>query len=211
MGGLGDISAGVTEVLIEGDKNFPDILGAVAFTAPTGQANFASTLSASGASLGEGFWSITAGITAIKTYDPIVIFYGAGYRHRFNAEFDNIVNNDTIEIDPGAHGFYRFGIGFALNPNVTISASFTGNYIEENNIDGIRIPGDIREPMQLRFATTISEKTNSRKQSMFSKMENAHGNNANSNSSSVQTVEPFVMFGMTDRAADVIIGCSWTR
>ena len=187
-GGIGDVSAGLTRVLIEGNESFPDVLGNLSFSAPTGPSSFALALSTPGSSLGDGYWSVTAGLTFIHTYDPVVLFYGFGYRHRFTNTFNN-----GVTVNPGKQIFYRLGTGFAVSPRVTFSASFLGSYITENVINGVRVRGDIQEPMYLRLAATISRD------------QKAKGHK------SAQTIEPFVNFGLTEGAIDSIIGISWTR
>jgi hypothetical protein len=187
-GGIGDVSAGLTRMLIEGNESCPQVLGILAFSAPTGHANFTEALSIPGSSLGEGFWSLTTGLIFIQTYDPVVLFYGFGYRHRFQNTFNN-----GVVIDPGKQIFYRLGVGFAVNPRVTFSAAFLGSYITENVVNGVRLGGDIREPMQLRVAATISRDRGCK----------GH--------KSVATVEPFLTFGLTEEAINSVIGISWTR
>jgi hypothetical protein len=117
-----------------------------------------------------------------------VLFYGAGYRHRFWNEFDN-----DITIDSGSQLFYRFGTGFAINPRVTLSASFLGSFLDADKINDIEVAGGIREPMQLRLAATIARD------------KKARGHR------SVKTVEPYVDFGLTDESTDAIFGISWTH
>jgi hypothetical protein len=189
VGGIGDISVGFTRQFIDGDEHFPDVLGTFAFSIPSGRSNLVTSLSTPGSSLGQGYWTVTGALTMIHTHDPAVIFYGFGYRHRFENTF-----NSGITVDPGKIIFYRLGAGFAINSRVTFSAEFNGSYITEDVIEGTRVPGGIREPMQLRFAATISKDK---------KYQHHHR--------PVKTVEPFVNFGLTEEAIDSIIGISWTR
>ncbi len=187
-GGVGDISMGVTRQLMEGTDHFPDILANFAFTIPSGDSNFATSLAIPGSTLGQGFWGVVVGLSAIQQYDPIVLFYGVGYRHRFENDFGN-----GIEVDPGKQIFYRFGAGFALNSRVTLSGSFFGSYITEDFVNDVRVAGTIREPMSVRLAATISK----------DKKGCGH--------CSVKTVEPFVNFGITEDAVDTLFGISWTH
>ena len=98
-----------------------------------------------------------------------------------------------IQVDPGKQIFYRLGAGFAVNPRVTFSAAFNASYITEDYVNGTRLPGTIREPMSVRLAATIGQ----------AKKGKGH--------KSLKTVEPFVAFGLTEDANDVILGISWTR
>ena len=169
------------------DDCCPTVLATVGFAAPTGQANLADALSAPGSTLGEGFWSLTTGLTCIRTYDPVVLFYGFGYRHRFQNVFD-----PGITVNPGKQIFYRLGVGFAVNPRVTFSSAFIGSYITDDFVNNTRIEGSTEEPLQLRLALTVAK---------------PHKGSRNS----VETLEPFVNFGLTDAAANAVIGLSWTR
>ena len=186
-GGIGDVSTGITRLLHEGVNGTRDVLAALAFSAPTGRSDVVSALTVPGSSLGEGFWSLTMGLTFIQTYDPVVVFYGAGYRHRFDRTFD-----DEIAVSPGKQAYYRLGVGFAVNPSVTLSASFLGSYIGANKINGVRVAGGIQEPMQVRLAATVSKNKNCRPDSRLT------------------TIEPFVNFGVSDDAVDSLFGISWT-
>ena len=189
VGGIGDVSAGITRVLLERDEIFPDVLGTLAFSAPTGRADIITSLSTPGSSLGEGFWTLAMDLTFIHTYDPVVVFYGFGYRHRFPNEFEG-----GIEVNPGKQALYRLGLGFAVNPRVTLSASFYGSYIGDDRINDVRVAGGIREPMYLRFAATI-----------------VRDKDQCGTARSKRTVEPFFRIGMTDEASDALVGVSWTR
>ena len=126
-------------------------------------------------------------LTFIHTYDPVVLFYKFGYRHRFPNEFEG-----GFRVDPGKVAYYALGLGFAVNPRVTLSTSFTGQYIGDDRVNGVRVPTGVREPMYLRFAATIVRDKQNR-------------------CGRPRTVEPFVSIGMTDWASDSWFGVSWTR
>ena len=199
-GGLGDVSVGLTGLLVEGKNQRADVLMIAAVTAPTGESSFSSTLAVPGSSLGEGFWAFTAGVNFIRTYDPVVIFWGAGYRHRLQADFEDGLGG-ILEVDPGAHVFYRLGVGFAINPQVTVGASFVGSYIAENSINGLRAAGGIREPIMLRLNVTIADQD----QKKNKQQHRPKGKRK------AKTTEPFVNIGLTETAADVMFGISWTK
>jgi hypothetical protein len=187
-GGIGDVSAGLTRQVVIGNQYYPDVLASLAFSAPTGDSSITTALGTPGSGLGQGFWTLTGGLSFIQTYDPLVIFYGLGYTFRFQNEF-----GDNIEIEPGDQVFYRFGAGFAVNPHVTLSAAFTGSVIGRDKVDGIEIGGSIREPMSIRLAATISRRKGSK----------THG--------SFKLVEPYVNFGLNEDSIDTVIGISWTH
>ncbi len=182
-GGISDVSFGLTTQLVQGNEICPEILGTVAWSAPTGDASLLTTTTSPGTNLGEGFWTMRGDLLFVHNYDPVVVFYGFGYRHRFNNEIDG------FNVDPGQQAFYRLGVGFAVNPQVTLSTAFLGNYIGSDVIEGVRVAGGIREPMSLRFAATVTPKCP------------GHW----------RTIEPFVNVGITDEALDTIFGITWTR
>ena len=153
-GGLGDIEGGLTVQLQQATADCPhDMIATVFVSAPTGNDPFvgASTLAPSAPSLGSGFWSVGGSVLWIRSYDPVVLFYGLGTRHHFERTFLG------REIRPGSEYSYTLGVGFAVNERVTLSSRFTGQFVEEVKIDGERVPGSILEPMSVRLAATIAQ------------------------------------------------------
>jgi hypothetical protein len=180
-GGLGDLNAGVSYLLHKscGQSCDPDVIATFGFTAPTGNGNFfASIFETPETTLGQGLWAAYWNVLFVHTYDPIIIFYGFGTRHPFAREFDGV---DTA---PGAQYNYRLGVGFAVNEHVTLSTQLYGAYISEPYINGVRLQGDILEPIYLRFACTTV---------------NCH-----------RICEPFVEIGLTPDAANTRFGITWT-
>lgn len=174
--GLGDVSSGLKYLLMEETLNWPDVVISIAFSAPTGSNPFDDEDEP--VFLGRGHWTPSGGLQFIKTVDPCVLFWGIEYSHDFGRQFDQ------QEIQPGEVVGYNFGMGFAVNPNMTLSWQFQGEVQSKTTIDGVSIPGSSREPMSLRFGVT----------NRFSKR---------------QFVEPSVLFGLNDDAPDVAIGVSY--
>lgn len=189
MGGVGDISLGFVQQLARASEYFPNLLATVAVSAPTGNSDFADSLATPGSTLGQGCWTATWALTFTKAFDPVVLFGGVGYQWRTDTTFDTVLGR--LGVDPGDQAFYRFGVGFAVNPKITFSAAFRGAYVSDNRVNEIRIPGSGREPMQMRLAATIVRDKKSRRDT-------------------IKTVEPFVDFGLTEGAIDSIFGVGWT-
>lgn len=187
-GGIGDINISLTRLIQEGDMDSPTIMANFSCSAPTGESNFASSIAVPGASLGQGFWTTTAGITMVRVFDPLVLFGGFGYQHRFDTE---ILPNVTLS--PGVMAYYRFGVGYAINSKITLNGSFSGSYLSEISINDRRSAGSAREPLQLRLAMTIASRepsaTRQRK---------------------ARTIEPYLTIGLTDVAPDAAFGISWS-
>ncbi|MGD9724692.1 MAG: hypothetical protein AB7O59_20660 [Pirellulales bacterium] len=148
-GGIGDLTAGAQLHLLCGEETFPDVVATLAVTAPTGDFNAPVGSVIPGAALGQGFWAFGAQLLFINRYDPVIAFYGVGYRHLFEREFDQVL------FAPGEQFSYQFGVGFAPNDRVTLSTTFFGFFISNALADRTQILGSNVEPMSLRFAATI--------------------------------------------------------
>lgn len=149
-GGIGDLTAGASIHLLKGEAQLPDVIANVGFTAPTGPFDIPLFGLAPGSGLGQGFWALSGQLLFINRYDPIVVFYGAGYRHLFERDLNGVLQA------PGEQINYQLGVGFAVNDRVTLSTAFQGFYITNTALEGQTIPGTNLEPISLRFAATIA-------------------------------------------------------
>ncbi len=173
-GGIGDLTAGAQMHVLAGEDTFPDVIATLGFTAPTGDFNAPVGSLVPGTALGQGFWAISAQLLFINRYDPVIAFYGVGFRHLFGREFDGAL------FQPGEQLNYQFGVGFAANDRVTLSATFLGFFISETVINRTALEGTNIEPMSLRFAATVVRNE--------------------------RIVEPFAQIGMTDFAPAASFG-----
>ncbi|MEW4452147.1 hypothetical protein AB1L30_05620 [Bremerella sp. JC817] len=177
-GGIGDLELGVNLLCREGCYGYsPDVILSFGLTMPTGDAEFPTT-GISQASLANGVWAPSVQLLAIQRYDPIIYFYGVGYRYQAKREFGD------RDVFFGHQITYNFGVGFAVNDRITLSTAFLGLYQSETQIDGVGVPGSMREPLRLRFAATTYR--------------------------CGRIVEPFAEIGMTEDAADAVVGIVWT-
>jgi len=150
FGGVGDISAGISYQICKSCGPYsPDVIATLGFIAPTGHATFATSLLTPSSVLGQGFWQITSNILCVHTMDPLVLYYGGGYVHRFDADIQG------IDVNPGQEIDYLMGVGFAVNPWVTLSGSVIGAYLTTYKADGTFIPGSDRDIIRFRFSATI--------------------------------------------------------
>lgn len=150
-GGAGDLRAGSSVVLKYGQQGSPDVILTTGFTAPTGSGSFITGGFTPNSQLGEGFWALNANLLVVHTYDPCIVFYGAGYNHRFDDRQQGILVNPGEEIN------YQLGVGFAVNSRVTLSSSMQGAYLTEAELNGDRIEGSTLEPMRMRMAVTLTK------------------------------------------------------
>ncbi len=149
-GGIGDLTAGFSYLLQKGRGQCPDIIGSFGFTAPTGDFNAPVFGIVPGSALGQGFWALNGQLLIIHRYDPIILFYGGGYRHLFERNFNN------IPFQPGEQIDYQLGVGFAVNDRVTMSTALIGYYITNTSVNNQRVLGTNLEPISLRFAVTVT-------------------------------------------------------
>lgn len=149
-GGLGDISVGASFLLQDGQGVDTDVVFTVATTLPTGDSPFITGSTGFGApTLGDNFYAISTDLIWINNYDPVVIFYGVGYRHQFEREIGG------VQVDPGEEARVQLGVGFAVNRSVTLSTRFAASFISRTEFDGVSVAGSFNEPMSLRFAATV--------------------------------------------------------
>jgi hypothetical protein len=149
-GGLGDISFGSSFLLVDGNGSGTDVVFSLSATVPSGDSPFVGNVSAlSGPTLGNNTWATAGDLLFIDNYDPIVIFYGIGYRHQFEREFLG------VDVDPGEEFRAQLGVGFAVNSQVTLSTRFATAFITRTQYDGQSVDGSFSEPMSIRFAATV--------------------------------------------------------
>ncbi|WP_146451520.1 transporter [Bythopirellula polymerisocia] len=150
-GGIGDITTGISFLVRDGQGRCADTIFTVAGTFPTGTDPFTTALlSVNAPSLGGGFYAISTDLLWIETFDPVVIFYGLGWRHQFESEYFG------VDVQPGEDFRGQLGVGFAVNQKVTLSTRFNFAYVTKTRLDHQFVDGTFQEPMALRFAATVA-------------------------------------------------------
>ena len=182
--GVGDVTVGFSGLLRKGKGGRPDIIVSFSSTAPTANPDFpVLTTLASTAALGTGHWGFTTRALFIQKVDPIVVFYGFGYRQLLGADFFSESFGRRILIEPGAEGNFQFGVGFAASSKVNLNASVTGAYVADTFRDGVAVEGTARQQTTLRFSSTIRRPD--------------------------QVVEPFIQFN-ANGTTTTVVGITWT-
>ncbi|CAN7510377.1 hypothetical protein [Pseudomonas sp. LjRoot263] len=136
---LGDINFGIAYKFMDESVNTPDAVFTFRVKAPTGKDPFGIKLRQSDANTnlfvpdtlptGNGVWSISPGISLVKTYDPAVLFGSLSYTHNFEESFDDI----SATVNQKVPGKVRIGdsfqigagIAFALNEKMSMSFSIS--------------------------------------------------------------------------------------
>ncbi|HEY9554809.1 transporter [Allosphingosinicella sp.] len=146
--GLGDISVGASYRLLRETFRRPDVVLNARVKAPTGEHPFGVELveipGTAGnlkvperLSTGSGVWGASAGISVLKTLDPMVVFGSLTYFYNFSQHFRDI--DEALGNQPGSTKIgdaiqYGAGVAFALNERSSLSLSFTQRFGERTTI-----------------------------------------------------------------------------
>ncbi|NUT78546.1 hypothetical protein HNO86_26250 [Pseudomonas sp. C1C7] len=134
---IGDVNFGIAYKFMDESVNTPDAVVTLRVKAPTGKDPFGIKLRQTDANsnlfvpdtlpTGNGVWSITPGISLVKTFDPAVLFGSFSYTHNFEESFDDI--SSTVNVDtPGKVRIgdsFQLGAGIAFALNEKMSMSFS--------------------------------------------------------------------------------------
>ena len=98
---IGDVNFGIYYQFLKETNSLPDVVGSLRVKAPTGSSPFGikleqvdpnntSLVVPSKLPTGTGFWNITAGVSVLKTYDPVVLFGSLSYTYNVARSFSDI-------------------------------------------------------------------------------------------------------------------------
>ena len=102
---FGDIRLGMRHTLLTEGPGRPNIIATIFGHIPTGQTSYA----------------LGGGLSLVKSYDPVVLFATANYRHTFSRDFA-----DITRLEPEERFDIALGYALALNDTLTISTSVAG-------------------------------------------------------------------------------------
>lgn len=135
---IGDVNFGMYYQFLKETNNLPDLVGSLRIKAPTGSSPFGiklQQLDADNTNLvapsklptGTGFWNITAGMSVLKTYDPVVLFGSLSYTYNVARSFADIssVEGQTEPATVKLGDIVQFGGGVALAFSDKDSASIS--------------------------------------------------------------------------------------
>jgi hypothetical protein len=146
--GLGDVSAGLSYRMWKETSSRPDVVFNIRAKAPTGIDPFGVELIEvdgsegnlkipSRLSTGTGVWGAAAGVSVLKTIDPMVVFGSFTYFYNFKHHFPDV--DDAIGDQPGeallGDAFqYGLGVAFALNDRSSLNTSFTERFVRHSKL-----------------------------------------------------------------------------
>ncbi len=136
-GGLGDI-----EFAIRHQFNFettPYWVGSLTVKSTTGDSPYEvdtdpNTGAFKDVPTGSGFWSVEPGISMLYPTDPAVLFANVSYI--YNIEDDVNVDGTNVDIDLGDTISLGAGVGFALNPDLSLSFGLNHKTILKSKVNG---------------------------------------------------------------------------
>jgi len=144
--GRGNIGIGFKHLFIQEKGWQPDIIGQLSISAPSGDKS--NPNDPKSLILGGNYWSVSTGIHAVKSHDPVVLFGGLSYVYRSS------FNSHEQHFKVGNSFRYNFGLGFAINNRISLSGQFSGEFIEKSKLNGKESVYPAFEPMSFRSALT---------------------------------------------------------
>lgn len=135
---IGDVNFGIYYQFVKESASWPDIVGSLRVKAPTGTSPFGikvvqvdpnntSLVAPTKLPTGTGFWNITAGVSVLKTYDPVVLFGSLSYTYNVARSFADIsaVSGQTEPAKVKLGDIVQWGGGVALAFSEKDSASIS--------------------------------------------------------------------------------------
>ncbi|AZL74081.1 hypothetical protein LOY46_14525 [Pseudomonas sichuanensis] len=145
---IGDVNVGVAYKFIDESENWPDAVATLRIKAPTGKDPYGIKLRQDPGNdnlaipedlpTGNGVWSITPGISLVKTFDPAVLFGSLSYTYNVQDSFSDISPqvNSKVKGDVKLGDSWQIGggIAFALNERMSMSFSVTDQFASKSKI-----------------------------------------------------------------------------
>lgn len=145
---IGDVNFGVAYKFLDESENWPDAVATLRVKAPTGKDPYGIKLINDPTNdnlsvpeslpTGNGVWSITPGISLVKTFDPAVLFASLSYTYNMQDSFSDIspqVNSKVAgDVKLGDSWQIGAGIAFALNEKMSMSFSVSDQFATKSKI-----------------------------------------------------------------------------
>lgn len=136
---IGDVSAGFSYKILDQNENRPDTILSLRIKAPTGRHPYGIKMTRvadndnitvpNDLPTGNGVWSVTPGISLVKTVDPAVLFGNLSYTYNVEEEFSDISAQQGTrlggKIRLGHAWQFGMGLAFALNEKMSLSMSYS--------------------------------------------------------------------------------------
>ncbi|PJI46128.1 MAG: hypothetical protein CTR55_26280 [Pseudomonas sp.] len=145
---LGDVNVGIAYKFMDETESRPDAVVSLRIKAPTGKEPYGIKLKRASDNdnlnvpeslpTGNGVWSVTPGISLVKTVDPAVLFGSFSYTYNMEESFDDISPTQGVKqkgkVDLGDWFQIGAGVAFALNEKTSMSFSFSDLIAKKSKI-----------------------------------------------------------------------------
>lgn len=155
--GIGDVQFGLSYQLLHEHGWVPDLILQTTARAPTGKSQF-DLNNNDELPQGTGVWGVRGGFTAIKTLDPVVLIFNAGYTHNLGRDFlvEQITDTGTNQVhtsfQPGGSVDVGVAVAIAMNPSFAINLGVLERYTFHTELTGIGpVQGSSVNEAQFRF------------------------------------------------------------
>ena len=174
--GIGDASVGAYYQLVKESARAPDIVASLRVRGPSGRHPFGLKLIQpdednnnlnvpQNLPTGTGVWSTTANVSALRTYDPVILFGNLGYTWSKPQEFDDIspvleqVTPARVELGDTIH--VSGGLAIALNDRSAVSFSVASalsasTHTRAAGAESQRVPGSSSNVTSLNIGGTYA-------------------------------------------------------
>jgi alkylation response protein AidB-like acyl-CoA dehydrogenase len=141
-------------------RKLPDLLANLRYKSATGTNSY--DLESAETSLGTGFNSLQASVTAAKTNDPVVFFGNLSYTRSLPAHH-TIPSTDPSNPDitsyvgylrPGDAFGFQLGSILALNTETSMTFGWDQRFTQETKLNGVRLPASYLVEGSLRIGTS---------------------------------------------------------
>ncbi|MBB2930032.1 hypothetical protein FHX59_004480 [Paraburkholderia silvatlantica] len=137
---IGDVNFGIYYQFLKETSNIPDVVGSLRVKTATGTSPFGikvqqitpdntNLVAPSKLPTGTGFWNVTAGISVLKTYDPVVLFGSFSYTYNISRSFSDISSvigqTEPAEVKLGDIIQFGGGVALAFSDKDSASISYT--------------------------------------------------------------------------------------
>lgn len=130
--GLGDISLGLGKRLNNETAYLPSFVVRLGYNHDNGKDAFDRI------SVGSGFRSWSASLSAVKRFDPVVVYGGISYEsawdERATLRFEDGTQYFKGKIDPGEVYGFNAGISLAATPEISVDAGLSFSFIGETRL-----------------------------------------------------------------------------
>lgn len=126
--GFGDLSFSLWKQFLPQGASTPSVVGSLGYRAPTGE-------DSGPVPLGSEFHQLTAGLSASKAIDPVVLSGGAFYSHAFSKHIQG------VDIQPGDTFGGQAVASLAVTPQITGSVGLNLSVTDKLQRDGVVVDG----------------------------------------------------------------------